>query len=315
MIRMSASAQDHVDAYIEYDRIVGDADGGKMFTEEEYAQFKANAILARANRIYVSWRNMQTGMDCRMVGPTSPCFCGHRYKQHATDNTNKKMHCRQAGCPCQLYDYVPVRGTQDVKCTCKHSYDVHNVTGKRKCKQSACGCVGFNSSLSCACRDQYGVHQTVFETKEERMAQGRPVDNLAGGGQGYEALGGITNFSSLIDGVDRLELGAGGGQAALEGDVDPYGAPPPRAKKLTAEDEFALYDAKYKKSAISTGPRRGGAGASSSAAAASAAGQARGGSAGEERGMMRAAPAGYAAPAASGEDALNLFLTSVVVQR
>lgn len=60
MLRLSATAGQHVDAYIEYDRIVGDADGGKMFSEEEYAEFKANAIANRANRIYVSWRCMKT---------------------------------------------------------------------------------------------------------------------------------------------------------------------------------------------------------------------------------------------------------------
>lgn len=46
-------------------------------------------------------------------------------------------------------------------------------------------------------------HATVFQTRQERVAEGRPVDNLAGGGQGYEALGGITDFSSLADGAER----------------------------------------------------------------------------------------------------------------
>jgi hypothetical protein len=305
MIHITASAQDHVNAYLgtlkaqsatsscssssdvitemstdsislrcltslplcsEYDRIVGDADGGKLFSPEEYEEFKANAIAHRANRIYVVWRNMQTGMDCRSVGPSSPCFCGHRYKNHATDNHNKKIFCKQAGCPCTLYDYIPIRGTQDVKCSaCRHSYDTHNVTGKRKCKQGGCSCTGFHTSLSCSCKDQYGAHQTVFETREERQAAGRPVDNLAGGGQGYEALGGLTSFSSLVDGIDRMAIGPGGETPEL------VGAPPgwdageqrrlgpgaasasssssalPAKKQLTQEDEFALYDAKYKK--------------------------------------------------------------------
>jgi hypothetical protein len=42
------------------------------------------------------------------------------------------------------------------------------------------------------------------ETRDERKAAGRPVDNLLGGGAGYEALGGITNFASLADGMGGL---------------------------------------------------------------------------------------------------------------
>jgi hypothetical protein len=327
MIHLTASAQDHVNAYLEYDRIVGDADGGKLFSEEEYAVFKANAIAHRADRIYVSatpnlqlaycacaaahpppllplrllqvsWRCMSSGMDCRQVGPTSPCFCGHRFKQHATDNTNKNIFCKQAGCPCKLYDYIPVRGTQDVKCVCKHSYDTHNVTGKRKCKTGGCTCAGFHTSISCSCREQYSSHTTVFETREERQASGRPVDNLAGGGAGYEALGGLTSFSSLVDGIDRMAIGPSG-QPEL------VGAPPPR-KALTQEDEFALYDAKYKKggsaasSSVSRG-RSGGAAATRSAAAATPT------SSLEHQGHS----AGSAAQAGGGGQAHQLFHTSV----
>jgi hypothetical protein len=300
MIRMSASAQDHVNAYLEYERIVGDADGGKLLSEEEYAAFKANAIAHRANRIYVSWRCLKSGIDCRMVGPTSPCFCGHRFRQHATDNHNKQMHCRQAGCACTLYSYIPVRGTQDVKCTCHHSYDVHSVTGKRRCKNAGCACAGFASSLSCACREQYGAHATVFETKEERQAAGRPVDNLAGGGAGYEALGGITSFSSLVEGVDRLALGAGDAPEQLD-------APPLRSNKLKAEDEFALYDAKYKgKSSVDRGA---GAGSSSSSAMRGRAAAAS--SSADDYASPAALPAGSGGMAGGG-DALSLFLTSAL---
>ena len=36
------------------------------------------------------------------------------------------------------------------------------------------------------------------------VLQGRPVDNLGGGGQAYAALGGVTDMSSLVDGVERV---------------------------------------------------------------------------------------------------------------
>lgn len=51
--------------------IVGSADGGVMLSEAEYAAFRARAIEARKNRIYVCWRNMSTGMDCKNIGPES----------------------------------------------------------------------------------------------------------------------------------------------------------------------------------------------------------------------------------------------------
>ena len=59
--------------------------------------------------------------------------------------------------------------------------------------------------MSCSCGDKWEVHTTVFETREERMAAGKPVDNIAMGGEGYAAMGGITGFSSLLPGVDRQD--------------------------------------------------------------------------------------------------------------
>lgn len=105
----------------------------ELMSESEYAAFKAKAIAARspAHRIYVVWRNRTTLVDCRNIGPSSPCFCTHRYRDHATDNTSKmNVHCRMAGCKCALFDYIPIHGSQDAKCNCKHSYTEHN--GKNK---------------------------------------------------------------------------------------------------------------------------------------------------------------------------------------
>ena len=85
----------------------------------------------------------------------------------------------------------------------------------------------------------YDVHQTVFERREEREAEGRPVDpawmaenNMVAG------MGGLgTDFSALADGQDRMDMMnpnaimgnldeagmiAGGGFKAIEGQ---YGKP------------------------------------------------------------------------------------------
>lgn len=45
------------------------------------------------------------------------------------------------------------------------------------------------------------LFQTVIETKEERTARGHPV----GHDVPYAAMGGITGFSSLMDGYMRLD--------------------------------------------------------------------------------------------------------------
>ena len=49
----------HLDAYLEYNNIVGNADGGKTMNEQEYEEFKQNIREARKNRLYVTWRNSE----------------------------------------------------------------------------------------------------------------------------------------------------------------------------------------------------------------------------------------------------------------
>uniref|UniRef100_A0A8C9L9E5 Protein FAM221A n=1 Tax=Pavo cristatus TaxID=9049 RepID=A0A8C9L9E5_PAVCR len=75
-LRADAAA---LEEYVEYRRIVGDDDGGKPFTPEEYEAYKRKVLPIRLqNRLYVSWRS-PTGMDCKLVGPETPCFCTHRW--------------------------------------------------------------------------------------------------------------------------------------------------------------------------------------------------------------------------------------------
>ena len=93
-------------------------------------------------------------------------------------------------------------GNQDFKCHCKHSYTLHSSINF-KCNK--CDCSKFKSSFACTCGLMYADHDTIMEKAETRIADGRPVDSLQGG-NGYQALGGITNFSSLVDGVDRLKF-------------------------------------------------------------------------------------------------------------
>ena len=110
-LHMGGDAAKHVQAYIEYERIVGNADGGKMMSEAEFEAYKNKVREARKNRLYVHWRNMETGADCKSVGPQSHCFCGHRYKDHNFDNVeNKQVFCRSKldKCKCKLFCYIPI---------------------------------------------------------------------------------------------------------------------------------------------------------------------------------------------------------------
>jgi hypothetical protein len=110
-IMMDGQAAKHIEAYLEYDRIVGNADGGKMMSEAEFEAYKAKVRESRKNRLYVNWRNMETGADCKSIGPASQCFCGHRFKEHFFDNVKtKEVYCRATGakCKCKLFNYIPV---------------------------------------------------------------------------------------------------------------------------------------------------------------------------------------------------------------
>lgn len=181
-------------------------------TEADYAAFKARAVSVRADRLYVTWRNAN-GLDCKNVGPATACFCGHRFRQHATDNMGgkqrhaKDVRCTEPGCGCGLFDFLPAHGTWAVKCACKHDAADHDPRSKRCRSAAKCGCAGFHSAFSCSCGLPWASHHTAVETRSEREAAGRPVDNLAGGGAGYEALGAVTSFAALADGYERAALG------------------------------------------------------------------------------------------------------------
>ena len=105
---MDGMGQKHVDAYIEYNNIVGDDDGGVMMSEAEFEAYKQKVRGARQNRLYVHWRNAN-GVDCKTIGPASQCFCGHRYKQHNFDNVDsKKISCKDNRCKCKMFTYIPI---------------------------------------------------------------------------------------------------------------------------------------------------------------------------------------------------------------
>ncbi|XP_026363444.2 protein FAM221A isoform X1 [Ursus arctos] len=186
--------------------IVGEDDGGKLFTPEEYEEYKKKVLPMRLqNRLFVSWRS-PAGMDCKLVGPETLCFCTHRYKQHKTDfetipqQRPISLPCQVSGCRCRAYLYVPLNGARPVRCRCKHFADQHSAAPGFLC--NACSkCSGFHSCFTCACGQPAYAHDTVVETKQERLAQGKPV----GQDVPCAAMGGLTGFSSLAEGYMRLD--------------------------------------------------------------------------------------------------------------
>jgi len=207
-VQINSTGAKNIDEYLEYRRIVGDDDGGTLFTPDQYEKYKQEVVSKRfKNRLFVSWASANSGIECKMVGPETKCFCQHRYKQHQTDfdeipSTNPiKLPCEVSGCSCRSYSYIPLNGSQPIRCTCKHLTDEHSVIGKKKCKKVNCGCKKFYSAFTCACGDPTYNHKMIIETKEERQSRGKPV----GYDVPYKAMGGLTGFSSLADGYMRLD--------------------------------------------------------------------------------------------------------------
>ncbi|KAM5272025.1 protein FAM221A isoform 5-T5 [Ctenodactylus gundi] len=158
-----------------------------------------------------------------------------RYKQHKTDfEVIPQQHpialpCRVPGCQCRAYHYVPLNGTQPVRCRCKHFADQHSAVPGFAC--NVCSkCSGFHSCFTCACGQPAYTHDTVVETKQERLAQGKPV----GQDVPYAAMGGLTGFSSLAEGYMRLDDSGVVGTSSQDSSL-----------RRPEEDDMAFFERRY----------------------------------------------------------------------
>ncbi|EPY85073.1 hypothetical protein CB1_000406004 [Camelus ferus] len=162
-----------------------------------------------------------------------------KYKQHKTDfeaipqQRPISLPCRVTGCPCRAYLYVPLNGAQPVRCRCKHFADQHSAAPGFTC--NACSkCSGFHSCFTCACGQPAYAHDTVVETKQERLAQGKPV----GRDVPYAAMGGLTGFSSLAEGYIRLDDSGIGTSSQVSSLSKPE------------EDDMAFFERRYQERSI-----------------------------------------------------------------
>lgn len=228
----------HIDAFEQYNLLVGESDGGAALPQREFDALKRKAAqVLKTGRLFVSWRNLSTGMDCVMVGPHARCFCGHSYKAHAWwENKTKRPGCRCPGCSCSSFSYIPGRGTSFARCSCKHTHEDHRTARGTPCKCKRCACLSFAPAARCACGAPYGDHATVVETPQDRERDGRTTEALwDNGGHAAEhaVAGGLTSFTSLAPGADRAKLHP---SLALPRPSDdgaipsPYGAPKPRGR-------------------------------------------------------------------------------------
>lgn len=204
-IHIDKLAANSVEAYLEYKRIVGEDDGGRLFSEDEYKKYKEIVVPGRIqNRLYVSF-GVPGQIDCKVIGPETTCFCTHRYKQHRTDYEELPkerpvlLPCRVKGCQCASYEYVHINGSKPVRCRCKHTTSEHKEDARHLCKKCT-HCTGYRSPFTCGCGEPGYTHVTLIETREERIARGHPVGRAVP----YAAMGGLTGFSSLAEGYLRL---------------------------------------------------------------------------------------------------------------
>lgn len=160
----------------------------KLFDPETEA-----AVEAQQTGVYIGWRVAGTQHDCQRVSRMSRCFCGHILGEHATYTGRSIMvPCRQPGCRCQGYAWIPSRVEEigefwhqrrrdfdpeawRAKCRCKHTHEDHDPGGMRRCRARGCGCGVFDSSFACAaCDKHWQEHETFFETETMRKENGLP---------------------------------------------------------------------------------------------------------------------------------------------
>lgn len=168
----------------------GPAPGAKAMMDREILHAKE----ALTSGLYITFSNLTKKSECFRVGSQSLCFCGHKFSEHAKPAKSKgpiKYAC--GSCSCKNFSFMfqrpeeqglwwlPRRKGFDLSkwkatCTCKHNHEFHD-PNTYKC-QAKCGCYRFSSDSPClVCDAKWEDHDIIYETREERLLQKKPVDD------------------------------------------------------------------------------------------------------------------------------------------
>ena len=174
-----------------YNKLVGEADGGKELPREEVEQLKEIYKKSWENRPYIYWmRKTPSRRECIRIRPQNKCHCSHTFKSHEWwDLKNRKGKCRVPGCQCTCFQYLHYQGSMTFNCKCRHAATKHRLNGApSSCQHTettlarsgkstkTCPCEGFHTTFSCKCGYGYKEHEMVWESAEERRAMGLPID-------------------------------------------------------------------------------------------------------------------------------------------
>nr|AAW25907.1 SJCHGC04508 protein [Schistosoma japonicum] len=116
-----------------------------------------------------------------------------------------------------MLSWMPKFGSQIARCHCKHFAMDHSVVAPYFCSKPNCKCDSFRTSMSCECGIEFHNHEMFMETAEERQKRGKPI----GKPSPYQAMGGLTGFSSLAPGIIRMDPSGAGQRFSEEGKNNP----------------------------------------------------------------------------------------------
>lgn len=240
----SENAQNAIDSYFTYTRIVCDDDKGNTFDDLQYKNYIETVAKHRnEHRIYANWclvdidasnedpksHHLPIIMECKSIGPETKCFCGCRFKNHKTDqiginNTpNPKITVPCENCKCKNFKYISnINGPNNpAKCICKHGPEFHQRLQNKKCSRfEYCGCTGYKPVYTCSCKNSALKHRTIFENRHQRVARNVKTDmgelkpNIHAPNYGskipvgvlYKGLGGLLGMQSMLTGQERHEM-------------------------------------------------------------------------------------------------------------
>jgi hypothetical protein len=200
MEKYNHSKKSELDGYLKYQEHGGETQIGKYNAKNE--KLLSQKLSSKKEQFYIYWVNSKN-KDCKLIGPSTKCFCDHRLKEHnyLDIGETRKVNCLSPKCACKHFCYIPVHGSADFKCGCKHSYQQHKIVTK-KCKM--CNCEKFKSSWTCSCSLKFGDHVLVVENRQEREKRGKVVKDVEGVGDPTR-FGGFNDFIDLVEYGDRFE--------------------------------------------------------------------------------------------------------------